>query len=87
VYCLRPSEICVCIPRLFVRRSEDLLGVSLAVTIVNFLLFVFIAFAYVLIVVNSKQNKRLQEANAVSHHASGTSGENRSNGKSVMIYL
>jgi len=48
----------VCIPRLFVTRSESSWQFSMAVTIFNFLAFVFVAIAYWELISCSKHEHR-----------------------------
>ena len=61
----------VCIPRLFVTRDDNAWGLSLAITIFNFLAFTYVACAYAVILWVSR--KTMMKA--------GTSGSSRATTK------
>ena len=84
MFCRYYSTHSVCIPRLFFTRRERSMQFSLSVTMFNFLAFIFVAFAYTLIVIKSKQKRALQSANSFIHRRKG---DNRPSSELIFMLI
>jgi len=70
------SSNSACIPRVFVTTEENTWQFSITITIFNFLSFVFVAIAYFLILIKTKEN-RLQASNSVIHRPREDKGKGK----------